>query len=115
MPNPSVKGDKFEVTLDLASHVVAFRGSLRLINARGYAPVVALLDQALDLGSPVVLDLRQLAYINSAGLQALVRFIVRVRDAQAVCTIQASRGVLWHSRSLPQFQHLLPSLAIEFS
>lgn len=112
----TIKGDNYTAQLDRASRTVLLRGSLRLMDIKEYAPVSALFDELLvDGPGGVCIDVRELSFLNSAGIQSLLRFMVKLRDLpQITCTLRASSAVPWHGKSLRNLKQLLPSLNLTF-
>lgn len=96
--------------------VYCFRGSIRLSGQDEYEPLMALLCRAIaEQEASVLLDLRELQFLNSAGLYMLSQFVVRVRDAaRAELAIVAAKGVFWQTKSLKNMPRLMPALRLTF-
>lgn len=79
-----------------------------------YAPILEMLKETLIKGSaPIVLDLRQLDFLNSSGITMFSRFVIEARDRSGVdLQFIASESVPWQARSLKNLQRLMPSLEI---
>ena len=53
--------------------------------------------------------------INSSGLNTLSRFILGLRSRpQIQVTIHGSRHVVWHTKTLTNMKHFLPSAELVF-
>jgi hypothetical protein len=62
---------------------------------------------------PIVLDLRELDFLNSSGITMLSRFVMEARDHPGIdLQVLASEAVPWHARSLRNLQRLMPGLSI---
>jgi len=62
---------------------------------------------------PIVLDLRELDFLNSSGITMFSRFVIEARDRSGInLCVLASENVPWHARSLKNLQRLMPSLNI---
>lgn len=93
---------------------VVCTGSFRL-RGPDYAPILKMLNDAAGAGhGAIVLDLRDLQFLNSSGINTLSKFVIGMRkrpDSQLV--IQGSADYPWQKKSLGNFQKLLPSITIE--
>jgi hypothetical protein len=66
--------------------------------------------------TPIVLDLRELEFLNSSGITMLSRFVIQARDRTGIdLQVLASEAVPWHARSLKNLQRLMPSLSIRLT
>jgi hypothetical protein len=109
----SINGESFEVRLEDNS-TVCFKGALRLSGTDDYAPILDLLKETLSTSAlQIVIDMRELEFLNSSGITMFSRFAIEARDrAGADVQVLASEGVPWHARSLTNLQRLMPSLKI---
>jgi hypothetical protein len=109
----SINGESFEIRLEDKS-TVCFKGALRLSGTDDYAPILELLKETLSTSAlQIVIDLRELDFLNSSGITMFSRFAIEARDcAGAEVQVLASEGVPWHARSLKNLQRLMPSLKI---
>ena len=112
----SINGESFEVQL-LDDSTVSFKGALRLSGTDDYAPILDLLKETLSTSLvPIVIDLRELDFLNSSGITMFSRFAIEARDRPGTgVQVLASEGVPWHARSLKNLQRLMPSLKIVLS
>ncbi len=94
---------------------VFFRGFLRLDGMDAYQPVMDLLLDVLKQSSTLIINLRDLEFLNSSGISMLSMFVVKVREAGNVhLTLQGSDQILWQTKSLKNLQRLMPSMTLEF-
>jgi len=112
----TITGDSYEVRLDDTSSV-HFKGSLRLSGTEDYAPILEMLKETLvNPAGPIVLDLKELDFLNSSGITMFSRFVIEVRDRAGIdLHVHASEAVSWHGRSLKNLQRLMPSLTIRLT
>ena len=112
-----IRGESFEIRLEENQNTVLFKGALRLSGMEDYAPILEMLKGTLsNTARPVVLDLRDLDFLNSSGITMLSRFVIEARDQAGVdLYFFASEAVAWHSRSLKNLQRLMPALTIRFN
>ena len=80
-----------------------------------YAPIVQLLNDVADAQpEKITLDLKQLEFLNSSGINILSKFIIKVRQQKSIqISIQGSKEILWQEKSLKNLQRLMPSLELE--
>jgi hypothetical protein len=109
-----VKGDTYRVVYDSATSTVSFEGMLRLRGVTEYGPISELLDKAsLAAQEVVTLDLRELRFLNSAGIDLLLRFTLKMHKlATRQIVIRGAVDIPWQGRSLPNFTRLMPELEL---
>jgi hypothetical protein len=109
----NISGESFEVRLEENS-TVFFKGALRLSGAEDYAPILEMLKETLLAPSaPIVLDLRELDFLNSSGITMFSRFVIEARGHSGVSLhVLASEAIPWHARSLKNLQRLMPTLRV---
>ena len=96
----NIHGESFEIRLEEENCTVLFKGALRLSGTEDYAPILDMLKETL-IGSPtlIVLDLRELDFLNSSGITMLSRFVIEARDHAGIdVQVLASESVPWHAR-----------------
>ncbi len=112
-----IRGESFEIRMEEDNSIVFFKGSLRLSGTADYAPILEMLKETLiHPVSPIVLDLRELEFLNSSGITMFSRFVIAARDCSGVnLHFLASESIPWHARSLKNLQRLMPSLDIRLT
>ncbi|MBD1829701.1 hypothetical protein NDI47_10670 [Microcoleus vaginatus GB1-A2] len=110
-----IKTEDYRIWYDPATATVSFVGSLRLRGPAEYAPIVQLLGKVAEVEpAKITLDLQQLEYLNSAGINMLSKFIIEVRQkARVQMAVQGSQHIAWQGKSLKNFQRLMPGLQWE--
>ncbi len=113
----NIHGESFDIRLEEENSTVLFKGALRLCGTEDYAPILDLLKETLTApATPIVLDLRELDFLNSSGITMLSRFVMEARDRPGIdVQVLASESVPWHSRSLRNLQRLMPTLSIRLT
>lgn len=110
-----VKGEDFVVRRDSDSSTVKFQGKLALNGPKGYAPIHDLLSETVtDNPQEMVIDLKELAFLNSSGISMLSKFVIGHRkntDTQLI--VLGSSEMPWQNKSLKNLQKFLPSLKLE--
>ena len=107
--------DDYQVNYDEASAVITCHGSFRLRGGDEYKPILDLLISAADAKpDTLTLDVRELEFLNSSGINTLSKFILQVRKNKASqVIIKGSSAYPWQQKSLSNFQKLLPTLQME--
>lgn len=114
-----VKGEEYEVVYEPAVLTVTFKGELALMGIQEYPPIIALLDQSLVAAishnpSQLTLDLRELKFLNSSGINVISKFVIKVRQIGTVAiTVRGSDTIPWQAKSLVNLKRLMPSLVLE--
>jgi hypothetical protein len=111
-----IKPDDYQVAFDPATATVICAGSLRLQGGE-YAPIETMLAEAADAQSPVItLDVRELQFLNSSGINAISKFVLRVRKHNASrVVVRGNNQYPWQKKSLANLERLLPGLQLEFA
>jgi hypothetical protein len=110
-----IKHRDCQVTYDPATATVTCLGSFRLQGSTEYEPILQLLNHAADAKpATITLDVRNLQFLNSSGINMLSKFVVQVRNHHASqIVIKSSSQFPWQQKSLKNFQRLLPGLQLE--
>jgi len=112
-----IKGENYLVTYNPDTTTITCEGSFRLRGSEEYAPIVALLNQVIEqTPETIVLDLQQLQFLNSSGINIFSKFVIKLRKQKnSNLTIKGSQTYPWQGKSLKNFQRLLPTLTLEFA
>ncbi len=110
-----VQDSRYRVTFDPRTASVIFRGSIRLRGMSEYDPITQLLDRVIAATPAIItLDLVDLYFLNSPGIDVLSRFIINVRQrGKSQVVIIGSPDIPWQSKTLKNMQRLMPSLQLE--
>lgn len=110
-----IKGDTYSVGYDRETTTIKFDGSLRLNGMDEYQPIVDLLNNILNTNpDKIILNLKDLIFLNSSGINILSKFTIKVRQKKTVqMAIKASEAIPWQGKSLKNLQRLLPTLQID--
>ena len=109
-----ISHDDYQVQYDEAASTVRCSGSFRL-HGDEYKPVLDLLTHAADAKPPrLTLDVRELQFLNSSGINTLSKFVLQVRKHNASqVVVQGSTRYPWQEKSLKNLQRLLPALTLD--
>ena len=95
-----------------SSNGVAFSGVMRL-HASEYEKIVSLLDEiAQQKPAQIILDLRELEFLNSSGIGNLFKFVAKTRGSTRLI-VRGSSEIAWQKKSLPNFQTIAQGLELE--
>ena len=107
--------DDYQVHYDTTNATVSCHGSFRLRGDQAYTPILqVLLEAANTQAATLTLDLRQLQFLNSSGINILSKFILQVRQNKlSRLVIRGNSQYPWQQKSLTNLQRLLPELTLE--
>ncbi|WP_341731018.1 hypothetical protein [Microcoleus sp. EPA2] len=110
-----LKGQDYFIQYDPESVTVCFKGELSLDGASDYKPIVDLLDEVASLEPPhITLNLKQLEFLNSSGINMLSKFVISVRKKKTIeLLVTGSNDVPWQQKSLKNLEKLLPTLKLQ--
>ncbi len=88
--------------------IIHYEGTLRLSGTDAYQPILDLMNKVLsEKPQNVVLDLTQLEFLNSSGINLLAKFTIELRKHPDVAMkVLGSTRIPWQSKSLPNLQKL---------
>ena len=105
----------YQVQYDETSGTITCQGSFRLRGVEEYQPILDLLLSAADAKpETLTLDVRELKFLNSSGINTLSKFVLYARQYNATQVVmKGSHHFPWQEKSLKNFQRLLPGLHLE--
>jgi hypothetical protein len=105
-----IKTNDFHVWLEGTE--IHLEGTMRLAGSEAYAPIYALMMDVLSRSAPsVTLNLSNLEYLNSSGINMIAKFTIEVRKRENVhLIIKGSEQIPWQKKSLRNLKKLLPEL-----
>jgi len=109
-----IRNDDYTMWYDTTSHTVICKGSFRLGGVAEYEPIVKLLDEAAAEHPEVLtLDLRELGFLNSSGINILSKFVIQIRKlGNLKLVVLGSKKIPWQGKSLVNLQRLMPNLEL---
>ena len=111
-----IKQNNYQVVYNDAEHTVVCAGSFRLTGSE-YVEISEILNAAADAKpETLTLDVTQLQFLNSSGINTLSKFVIRVRKLNASqIVVKGSNDYTWQKKSLINLQRLLPNLVLELA
>ncbi|MEK8018789.1 MAG: hypothetical protein VSS75_018100 [Candidatus Parabeggiatoa sp.] len=110
-----IETEDYSVTYHPETAIVVCKGSLLLSGTEEYAPILDLLNTAADEQSTkLIVDVKELEFLNSSGINTFTKFVVKVRKKQTLQLETVGYGSIpWQVRLLKNLQRLLPTLALQ--
>jgi hypothetical protein len=110
-----IKSTDYSICYDSGTETLNCQGSLRLNGIDEYAPIVKLLNDVADQEPPIItLNLRDLEFLNSSGINVISKFVIKVRQKGTIkMIVQGSKTIPWQGKSLKNLQRLMPKLKLE--
>lgn len=109
--------DNFRAVYDESTSTVAFSGTLRMNELAEFAKVRKFLREAYDVDSPeLIIDFKNLDFMNSAGISTLCKFIFEIKDLspfKSVCIV-GNKSILWQEKSFENLRKIWDRLTIRF-
>ena len=110
-----LRGEDYVVTYVESRNAVEFFGTLRLRDSADYAPLTQMLETAhRDAKGSMIMDFRNLQFLNSAGINTISRFVIEARTANtAQLRVLGNPEISWQQKSLGNLQKLWAKVSIE--
>jgi hypothetical protein len=112
-----IKGEDYLVNYNETKNTVEFFGSIRLRDSLDYQSISDLLEGAhgRTVGE-LVLDFRNLQFLNSAGINTISKFVISARKSDSVLLkVLGNEQISWQQKSLKNLQKLWSTVQIVIS
>ena len=107
-----IKTDEYRVWTEGSE--IFFDGAMRLASSDAGASITALATSVLaSHPASITLNLKDLHFLNSSGINLLAKFTIEVRkhpDVQLV--VRGTPDIPWQSKSLPNLKKLHPAVVL---
>jgi hypothetical protein len=112
-----LKGEDYIVTYNELKSAIEFFGTIRLRDSSDYSSISDLLESAHKKAEEVmILDFRNLQFLNSAGINTISKFVIVARRADTVALkVLGNSAISWQQKSLKNLQKLWPKVQIEIT
>lgn len=109
-----ITGKQYKVTYDSNPVMITCQGSFRLRGSE-YTPITQLLNETADAKpDTITLNLKNLQFLNSSGINMLSKFVIRVRKQKSThIIVQGNQEFPWQRKSLKNLNRLMPTLKLE--
>jgi hypothetical protein len=107
-----IRNTEYSVWNDGAT--IHYEGTMRLSGTEAYAPILELMQSILaSKPETIVLDLTELEFLNSSGINLLAKFTIDVRKQPGIgLSVKGSTRIPWQSKSLPNLKKLHPAVEL---
>ena len=106
-----IEGEGYNVAYESAGNTVVFSGTLRLGGLAEYKPIVECLESSFEQSDNLILDLKNLDFLNSSGIAMFSKFVIGVRNnSEAKLSVIGNKEITWQGKSLKNLQRLMPTL-----
>ncbi len=114
MSSQMIEKTDYKVYYDPDLNIITFTGELSLGGANEYDPIKVFLNDIVESDpSKIILDLKQLEFLNSSGISLITKFVMGLRKKPHIhLTVLGSIDVPWQSKSLKNLQKFLPELEL---
>lgn len=108
--------DEYNVEINPVNHIAILKGELRLENTSAYTPIVDLINVLVSQEPEIVtIDLRQVEFINSSGINSLSKFLMSAtKQGKSRIVVKATEEVTWQKRMLRNVQRVVPDFELLF-
>ena len=112
-----LKGEDYIVTYNEPKNAIEFFGTIRLRDSSDYASIDNMLIGAHRRTSgTLIMDFRNLQFLNSAGINVVSKFVITARRAGTVTLkVLGNTAITWQQKSLKNLQKLWPLVQIEIT
>ncbi len=115
----TIKDEEYFVEYNDNTKCVRFDGTIRLRTTDEYAPIMALMNKAQDSANQdetVSLDLSELHFLNSSGINTISRFVISARkEAKIKLKVIGNQEIYWQQKSLKNLQRLWSNVQVEIN
>ena len=112
----NISGEGYEALYNKDENTVVIKGTLRLNGISEYQSITDILTTACEAGQTLILDLRDLQFLNSSGIATFSKFVLQARAKDDFSlTILGSREIPWQGKSLINLRRLMPALVLEIT
>jgi hypothetical protein len=112
-----LKGEDYLVSYNESRDAIEFFGTIRLRDSSDYSSISEMLESAhAKAAAELLLDFRNLNFLNSAGINTISKFVITARQADTVALkVLGNSEISWQQKSLKNLQKLWPKVQIEIT
>ncbi|MBF0225325.1 MAG: hypothetical protein HQK76_07705 [Desulfobacterales bacterium] len=110
-----IKDENYSISFNSENSTIICQGVLRLLGSTGYSDIMKLFNDVCDMELlTIVLNLQELQFLNSSGINAISNFVIKVRNKnKSRLTVLGSNQFAWQKKTLYNLQRLMPELTLE--
>jgi hypothetical protein len=104
-----------EYSIEVRDDGARLGGVMRLVSPSAYRAELAPVSDKVGqrAGQPFVLDVADLQFLNSSGITALSRLVLRARGLKVGLSFIIDDSVLWQKKTLPSLAKLYPGMKLQ--
>ena len=111
-----IKGPDYHAIHKSDKALVILRGSFELPGMKEYAPIIELLNEAVEQKPPTItLDMREVDFMNSSALSMILKFGIKIRNKKAShLVVLGTKKYPWQSKSLKNIKRFVRKAELNF-
>jgi len=111
-----MSGDNYRIVYDPTSTTIICPGALRHCGDAEYQSMMELLSEAANQApETITLQLQELEFLDSAGISALFKFVIKIRSMKkSRLIVQGNRQIPWQNKALKNIQRLMPEMILDW-
>jgi|JI10StandDraft_1071094.scaffolds.fasta_scaffold1077116_1 hypothetical protein len=111
-----VKTEEYTAYFDDKNNSVVMTGSMRLQNLASYEVIKNILKEGLEKATgQLIIDLRNLNFLNSSGITTMSLFIIEARNKKSTpMKVIGSAKIAWQTKSVLNFKKLWNEITLDF-
>ena len=109
----NIQTEAYQVTYDPNTTIITYSGSFRL-HTPEYTQIIDAIKAASTEADSLTLDIRELRFLNSSGINMLYKLVTYARDhKEGQLVIRGSQQIPWQKKTLKNFLKMLPGLDLQ--
>ena len=111
-----IKGPDYHAIYKSDKALLIFSGSFELPGMKEYAPIIELLDKAVEeKPATITLDMREVNFMNSSALSMILKFAIKIRNKKAShLVVLGTKKYPWQSKSLKNIKRFVRNAELSF-
>jgi len=107
----------YSIQINSDRHLATIAGSLRLNSPNAYespfSSIVTLIETEGE-SNPVNIDISGLNFLNSSGVTAIAKLILKAREKNASLVVHCNSDIPWQEKTIPALTKLYQKVSLEY-